>query len=422
MSLLYTLGVRGYALAAKAAAVFSPKAKARVHGAKAALQNLPATSSNQRCYWMHCASVGEFEQGRPLWDQMMLHDPSARFVLSFFSPSGYDVFSSRKDVGEVVYLPWDIGSNAIEFVSKLSPKLAVFVKYEWWLGYFKALAQQEISTVVVSVAFRQNQPFFRQNLLRKDYQNALNAVEHVFVQDESSASLLKSIGHSEFTVSGDTRIDRTLSNREAALDAPLLSAWAQEASYVMVAGSTWIPDTTNIAEALRAHLDLHLIIAPHEVDEKSIVQTEQVLAKAIPKTQIARLSELRTNSSVSDQGHLRAILIDSIGLLSKLYRLGNIAYIGGGFGAGIHNTLEAAAYGIPLAFGPKYQKFQEAIALVDQNIATEVANAEDLSTFVELYSVTETRKQVLAKAEQYIEQNSGATQRIWDHLIERKLL
>jgi len=416
MSLLYKIGVRGYALGASIAGLFSPKARARVLGSKNALSQLEATPAGKICYWMHCASVGEFEQGRPLWDKLMKEQPNARFVLSFFSPSGHEVFKHKPNLGEVVYLPWDIGKQANTFVKKLSPKLAVFVKYEWWLGYFEALATAKVPTVLVSAAFRQNQPFFRPNVLRSAYQKALFSVHQVFVQDHNSADLLKSIGFTDLQISGDTRIDRTLSNREATLDSPLLLSWAEEAPYVLVAGSTWLPDVEVIAQALRKSEKLSLLIAPHEVDAKTIAQTIEVLAEAVHVSEIKCLSQLRETDAP------RVVVVDSIGLLSKLYRLGSIAYIGGGFGTGIHNTLEAVVYGIPLAFGPKHDKFQEAIALADQKIATVVANAKDLSTFAEKYSDSETRKGVLAKAEMYIAKNRGATQRIWNYLIEQKLI
>ena len=422
MSFLYKLGVRAYAFGAHILALFSPKAKARVVGARDTLENLPKTASGQDCYWMHCASVGEFEQGRPLWDRMMKQQPKARFVLSFFSPSGYEVFSTKGDVGEVVYLPWDVGTNACEFIAQLSPKLAVFVKYEWWLGYFEALSIQQISSIVISAAFRQNQPFFRSNLLQSDYRKALQAVDQIFVQDQSSGDLLQGIGQRNFTISGDTRIDRTLSKREMPLGHELLTSWATEATYVMVAGSTWMPDVKLLAEALNQHQALKLIIAPHEVDRSSINQTIETLLNGCPRVAISCLSELDYSDGSYTSSDFRVVLVDSIGLLSKLYRLGHIAYIGGGFGAGIHNTLEAVAYGIPLAFGPRHAKFQEAIAIVEQKIATVVANAEDLSTFVDKYSDATSRKKVLAKAEKYIDQNRGATQRIWDYMIERKLI
>ncbi len=421
MSLLYSLGVRAYAIGANVAALFSAKAKARVEGAKSALKDLPNTSSDRACYWMHCASVGEFEQGRPLWDMLMLNEPEARFVLSFFSPSGHSVFTIKGDVGEVVYLPWDIGSNASEFISRLSPKLAIFVKYEWWLGYFEALAVQDVPTIVISAAFRQNQPFFRPNLIQNDYRKALASVDQIFVQDQSSATLLSEIGQQNFSITGDTRMDRTLGNREQVLDHQLLTAWAEKSKYLLVAGSTWIPDVEIIAEALKRNEDLRLIIAPHEIDNNTIGRTMMRLS-AVPNMSSITLSALQEPHNAKDIDTYRAIIVNSIGLLSKLYRLGHIAYIGGGFGAGIHNTLEAMVYGIPLAFGPKHQKFQEAIALVEQNIASVVVNAEDLSTFVDKYSHVDSRKEVLAKAETYIKQNRGATQRIWDYLIERKLI
>jgi len=352
----------------------------------------------------------------------MLHDPSARFVLSFFSPSGYDVFSTQSNIGEVVYLPWDIGSNAAEFVARLSPKLAVFVKYEWWLGYFLALDQRKIPSIVISAAFRQNQPFFSHSPLKHDYQKALFSIDHVFVQDALSSKLLNSIRHKKHSVSGDTRIDRTLSNRQTILDTPFLSTWAKKSTLVLVAGSTWIPDIELLAAALHVNPTLKIIVAPHEIDEKSIERTIDVLAEAVDRTEIGLYNQLKQFDKHEVTFKYRVVIIDSIGLLSKLYRLGHLAYIGGGFGAGIHNTLEAAVYGVPIAFGPNHEKFQEALALSDQKIATVVANAKDLSNFVMAYSETETRKVVLAKAEEYLSQNQGATQHIWDYLTERKLV
>ncbi len=379
--LLYRAGVRALRFGVSLAGLVNPKLNARNQGAAAVLARLAFTPRTQTCYWMHCASVGEFEQGRPVWDAMRRLRPGARFVLTFFSPSGVEWFEGRNDVGEVYYLPWDVGSDPGEFVGRLSPKLALFVKYEWWLGFHAALRAQGVPTVLFSVAFRQNQPFFRPwHPLYKDYREALSGLGQVFVQTANSQLLLHEAGYAvPVRVIGDTRLDRTLAVRDSAFSDAHLDSWTAElrkgAGLVLVAGSTWPRDEALLAALLESVLDLYLVVAPHEITDAARSRVVDTFRAFKPLA----YTSAGTAWSISS----RVVVLDVKGVLAKAYRYGDLAYVGGGFGAGIHNTLEPIVYGVPVAIGPKYARFDEAIALVAAGIVHAVrrsAGAKSLRT------------------------------------------
>ncbi len=418
-SILYKLGAWAYRLAVASAAPFDGKARARSRGAATALDLLPYTPAGQRCYWMHCASVGEFEQGRPLWNRLRAARPEARFVLSFFSPSGYEHFAGRPGLGEVVYLPWDGGRWPRRFVARLSPTLAVFVKYEWWLGYFAALRSSGTHTIVVSAAFRQNQPFFRgRPPHRNAFADALRGVDHIFVQSERSARLLEGLDYARYTINGDTRLDRVLHLAGQNLDAPPLEAWVAGYAHVLVAGSTWPEDEQFLAAALLEDAAYGVLLAPHEVSPADLDAAEARLRRVLGHEAVVRLSELYVDPVRS----ARIVLVDRLGLLSKLYRLGTVAYVGGGFGAGIHNTLEPLAYRLPVAFGPNHERFDEAQALLAAGVATEIRGTDDLTDFLHRHTDDARRAAVAGFAEAYLRMNRGATDRIWGYLTECDLV
>ena len=413
---LYRLGALGYRVAVAAAQAFNDKARRRELGARQALSVLPATSPGRACYWMHCASVGEYEQGRPLWDAMRASAPEARFVLSFFSPSGYEQFGGKPGHGEVVYLPHDVGDTARQFVSRLYGAqgvrgLAVFVKYEWWLGYHEALRSAGVPYVVIAAAFRQSQPFFR--WWGGAWREALRSARHVFTQTPEAAGLLGTLDIEHVSAVGDPRVDRTRANASAPLDRPQLEAWARGQSLLLVAGSTWPAGEALLAEVLAAAPHVSLLIAPHEVHEAHLAAVERQFARA----GCTRLSRLTRGEAPG-----RVVLVDSIGLLSRLYRLGHVAYVGGGFGAGIHNVLEAVAYGLPTAVGPKHGTFAEVGELIGLGVASEVRDAAQLALFLERHAAPEARHAVFAKAEAYFEAHAGATARIVSYLRAAKLL
>ncbi len=414
--IVYRAGVKALRFGASLYGFADRKARARLRGAATALATLPATSPATDCYWMHCASVGEFEQGRPVWEAIRALRPNARFVLSFFSPSGVEWFGERDDVGEVVYLPWDIGGEPARFVERLSPKLALFVKYEWWLGYHEALRQQGTPTVLFSVAFRQNQPFFRpRHPLHSDYRAALSGIGHVFVQTEASRQMLLVARYSTpVSVAGDTRLDRTLVVRDSTYEDVRLASWAARSGPLLVVGSSWPPDEIAIARLLEDASDLYVLCAPHEVDDGSRRRLLRTFAKFDPL--------LYSDHAGRETVQSRVMILDAKGVLAKAYRYGDLAYVGGGFGAGIHNTLEPMVYGLPLAFGPRYRRFDEAIALVDAGIAYVCPGHETLLAFVQRFGDEGARRQVLAKAEAYVAQHRGATAAIIEYLAAERLL
>ena len=418
---LYRLGVRVLRCAVWIGARVDQKARKRNQGARRALSELAPTPASQTCYWMHCASVGEFEQGRPVWDAIRERHPGARYVLSFFSPSGVEWFAGRADVGEVVYLPWDIGGAPAQFVQRLSPKLAVFVKYEWWLGYHRALRSAHVPVILISAAFRQNQPFFRRrHPLHTDYRNALNAVDKAFVQTKASLELLRRHDYKvSVEVAGDTRLDRTVAIAEETFDDPALSAWSRDKTLIIVAGSTWPTDEQVLAKALTAVPELSLLCAPHEV---SAVTRDRIYTAFELSGEVVAYSATTRGGAADKYKGARVMLLDVKGVLAKAYRYGHLAYVGGGFGAGIHNTLEPLVYGLPIAFGPKYRRFDEAIALVAEAVATPCGNAGDLIGFVQKHRFAKVREGVATKARTYVNDNGGATAAIVEYLETEGLI
>ena len=413
MYLLHRFGSTAYKWATGLAAIAGHrKARARVRGVRRQSGELPQTAPGLACYWMHCASVGEFEQGRPVWDALRLRDPDARFVLTFFSASGYEVFSRKPEVGEVYYLPWDNAASAKTFVGRLDGeggalRLSLFVKYEWWLGFHRELVRLDRPYVIVSAAFRQNQPFFR--AYGTAWRAALQSAAWVFVQDERSERLLSTLGLHRYSRSGDTRLDRVMELPAQSLDEPGLRVWTDAAAadaYTLVAGSTWPADEQLLADVL-AHSDIRLLLAPHEVNEEALRAT----AARFRAHGVERLSQLTASSAQA-----RVVVVDCIGLLSRLYRLGDAAYVGGGFGAGIHNILEPLAYRLPIAFGPKHGGFPEASALVRLGIATSVTDGAALRDWLKTVRQAGHAEQVLAKAEAYMTEHCGATQRVMGRL------
>ena len=415
MRAVYRFGAWAYRLAAGAASLWSHKARARVEAASSVLDKLTPTSDGRSCIWMHCASVGEFEQGRPVWDRLRQLQPDARFVLTFFSPSGYEQFSGHEHLGEVHYLPWDTGKQAQRFVNLLysdasASSVAVFVKYEWWLGYFQALRRSGVYTSVISAAFRQNQPFFRS--WGGAWREALLGVDQIFVSHQAHVAMLAKIGVQQVQVAGDTRVDRTLANTKRELQAPVLARWVDWQRtpgnrLVMVAGSTWPTGEKLLAEMLQDCPEVALIIAPHEVNEQHL----QSIERRFEQWGCSRLSRLA--QATHQPG---VVLVDSIGKLSRLYRFGDIAYVGGGFGSGIHNTLEPAAYGLPTAVGPRHTRFAEAKELLTLDVLTQVTDSSQLVAFCVNHAAVDVRDKVKRRSQRYFAQHAGATDLIVEHL------
>ncbi|GAA4387567.1 glycosyltransferase N-terminal domain-containing protein [Hymenobacter koreensis] len=408
--LLYSLAIRLYGLLLRLVAPFVPKAKLWTEGRRnlfARMQHALAGDSAPKV-WFHCASLGEFEQGRPLMEAYRQQFPEHRIVLTFFSPSGYEVRHNWPGADYVFYLPLDTASNACAFVSAVRPKLAVFVKYEFWYHHLAELKRHNIPVVCVSAIFRPDQIFFKP--WGGFFRQILGLFSHIFTQDQESVVLLRRAGVTRASAAGDTRFDTVLGTAAAAAkNLPVVAAFVADAAPVLVAGSVWQPDVEVLVPALqRWSQELRTIVAPHEISESHLQQVEQALAG-----QVVRYSQATTETVAQ----ARVLLIDNIGLLRELYRVGNIAYIGGAFGKGLHNTLEAAAFGLPLLFGPRYEKFREARDLVASGSAVVVHDANEVQAQLEPWLTNPaTPQQLGAQARAYVHREAGATDRIMQAL------
>lgn len=356
--------------------------------------------------WIHCASLGEFEQGRPLIEQFKTTYPNYKILLTFFSPSGYEVRKNYALVDWVFYLPLDSSSNAQRFLSITRPQLAIFVKYEYWYFYLYNLKQQKIPSFLISAIFRKKQIFFR--TYGGFFRKILFFFETIFVQDSDSKIRLQNIGVSHVVITGDTRLDRVLAIKNQDQKNTKVAQFCSD-SLVIICGSTWQPDETILAAAAAQETTYKWIIAPHEIDEKHLQQLEQ---------RFAFTTTIRYSDTVSDLQlkEARLLIIDNIGLLSSIYAYANIAYIGGGFGAGIHNILEAAVFKIPVLFGANYHKFKEAQDLIKSEVAFEIKSAEDVLELLQQAKKSSFKIALAKKAQQYILEQQGATTLIIKHL------
>ena len=401
MKLLYKAGIFYYLIAIKTAALFNAKARQFVRGRQNWQKNLAAKiDTNARYIWFHCASLGEFEQGRPLIEHVRAQFPQYRIVLTFFSPSGYEIRKNYQHADIVMYLPPDTRKNATTFLKIVQPEKAFFIKYEYWHFYIDELKKRNIPLYMVSAIFRKDQLFFKETLWGKWYRKMLEKVTHFFVQDENSAHLLESVGITNYTLSGDTRFDRVAAIAENTRDFPVVDNF-KSTNLLLVAGSTWKPDEELLAAFVNNQTNLKTIIAPHEVTPANIERLEQLFNNSVA---FSRLTD-------SQAARCKVLIIDSIGILSSLYRYGDVAYIGGGFGVGIHNILEAATFGLPVVFGPNYEKFREAVGLQKLGGAFPVSDYNTLeSVLLSLLTQPENRKMASVTCKGYIAQNTGSTQ------------
>ena len=410
MRIFYSIVLALYALLLRLLAPFVPKAAAWVAGRRGLLAHIERTLANDPTprLWVHCASLGEFEQGRPLMEGLRRKYPGHKIVLTFFSPSGYEVRKSWPGADYVFYLPLDTADNARRFVAAVRPRLAIFVKYEFWYYYLRELRQQDVPVVVVAAIFRPNQIFFRP--WGGFFRQILAQLNHIFTQNEASAELLRGLGLTRVSVAGDTRFDTVAATALAPpRPLPLAEAFVADGAPVLIVGSSWPEDLPALAPLLRKHTQaVRFIVAPHEVSEAHLREVEAALPGRTVRYSRA------TPATVADA---RLLLIDNVGLLSQLYRFGQFAYVGGAFGAGLHNTLEAAAFGLPVFFGPRYERFQEAVALVALGCAFPVQSATQLeAAFDRLFYEEEARLKVQDISLEYVHQHAGATGRILGEL------
>jgi 3-deoxy-D-manno-octulosonic-acid transferase len=405
MLLLYRFGLSIFYILMKFASLWHPKAKLWVSGRQHWEEKLRSKVGEiESSVWFHFASLGEFEQGRPVLEALKKAEPETNIIISFFSPSGYENCKNYPLAKAVCYLPLDTPNNAPTFIEIIKPKYAVFTKYEYWFYFFKGLHKKEIPLYLISGIFRKNQAFFK--WYGGFYRQMLGFISYFFVQNEESKTLLKSLGITQVVVSGDTRFDRVAENAKNKKELKEIKAFCGS-SKVLVAGSTWPADEELLKSIIESHTDWKCIIAPHEISEANLQHLEKQLAgKTI------RYSNLKAHKSTLP----KVLIMDNIGLLSSLYAYGTIAYIGGGFGKGIHNTLEAAAFGLPVIFGPRYEKFQEAKDLIEAKAGFSISNQVELNECFHNLQV-DTKNSAGAKAKAYVDSHTGATAQILEKII-----
>ena len=410
---LYLLGVAIYSR-------FNEKVRKMWRGEREAFRILKEKVDPEAKYvWFHAASLGEVEQGRPLMEELRREHPEYKILLTFFSPSGYEVRKNYDGADIITYLPLDTITNARRFLRAVRPVMAYFIKYEFWYNYLHILKHRGVPVYSVSSIFRPDQVFFK--WYGRQYGKVLNCFTHFFVQNEVSKELLAKIGIKNVTIVGDTRFDRVLQIKEAAKQLPIVEAFVKESGVrsqesvghskprVFVAGSSWPPDEEIFIKYFNQHPEWKLIIAPHVIGEDHLRQIEKLLEgrKVVRYTKISENSE---NSEYSENADV--LIIDCFGLLSSIYRYGDVAYVGGGFGVGIHNLLEAAVWSVPVFFGPNNQKFQEAQGL-KKNGGLEITDYESFASQMDrLAKDADYLKAQGEQAGRFVESLSGATEKV----------
>ena len=404
--MIYNLAMYLLELGVKLAALFSDKPAKMVKGHRDAFELLKSKiDRNARYIWFHAASLGEFEQGRPLIERIRKEYPQYKILQTFFSPSGYEVRKNYDGADIVCYLPIDTPSNVKKFVDLVNPCMVFFVKYEFWQNYLNTLFKKGVPIYSVSSIFRPGQIFFR--WYGKSYQQVLKTFAHLFVQNEESKQLLAEIGVKNTTVVGDTRFDRVLDICVAAKQLPLVQKFKGD-SLTFVAGSSWGPDEDIFIKYFNAHPEMKLIIAPHVVNDSHLKEIESKLQRSCIRY---------TKASEKNVEQADCLIIDCYGLLSSIYRYGEISYIGGGFGVGIHNVLEAAVYGIPVIFGPNNKKFREAQHLLANKGGFEINGYEDFEQLMNKFLTDEAYlKQSGQAAGDYVKGNAGAMDKIMSNI------
>lgn len=409
MSFLYNILVLVVGFILKLIAQFNKKIKLFVDGRKETFSKLEnGISKNDKVIWFHCASLGEFEQGRPILEKLKKKHPTYKFVLTFFSPSGYEIRKDYKVADVVCYLPLDSKRNAKKFLNIIQPELVVFVKYEFWPNILKELKIRKIRTILISGIFRESQAFFKWygSWMRK----SLKAFEHFFVQDEDSLDLLKSVDFKNISVSGDTRFDRVYEITKQNNKLNFIEEF-KNGHYTLVAGSTWKDDEDLIVDYINnsASNKEKFIIAPHNINSEAIKE----LKKSISKKTV-----LFSEKQKKDLSNFQVFIIDTVGILTKIYSYADITYVGGGYTkSGVHNVLEPATFGVPIVIGPNYNKFNEAIELVNEEACYTVDNSKKLSVLLRKF-FNEKQKRFTAgnKALSYVVEKTGATDKILNYL------
>jgi 3-deoxy-D-manno-octulosonic-acid transferase len=410
MKFIYTLIIYIYTGLINIVSLFNHKALLWVGGRRKWAAKLKENfATGEETIWFHCASLGEFEQGRPVIEMIKDKAPDIKIVLTFFSPSGYEIRKNYKYADYICYLPADTPRNASEFISILKPSLAIFVKYEFWNNYISELNKTKIPFYLVSGIFRPDQHFFK--WYGGFFRQILKKFTHIFVQDERSCDLLRNIGIQNVTIAGDTRFDRVSQIASAAQELPVIEKF-RGSEKLFLAGSSWRPDEEIIAGFVNSDPGkMKWIIAPHEIGKTNIDRLEKLF-----KTNVVRYSEFKEESSDA-----RVLIIDNIGILSSAYRYAYIAAVGGGFGKGIHNILEPVCWGTPVLFGPNHKGFREAVDLISRGGAFCYRNSDEFIGIVNCWLAdTELYKSSSSTVSGYIRENTGATEKIAGILLKER--
>ena len=408
---MYNIIIYLYLLGVAIASLFNEKVRKMWRGERDAFRVLKEKVDPQARYvWFHAASLGEFEQGRPLMEELKRQHPELKILLTFFSPSGYEVRKNYEGADIICYLPLDTIRNARKFLRLIRPEMAFFIKYEFWYNYLHILKHRGVPVYSVSSIFRESQVFFR--WYGRQYGRVLSCITHFYVQNEISKQLLAKIGLTNVTITGDTRFDRVLQIKEQAKRLAVVEAFVKDAPYVFVAGSSWPPDEEIFIKYFNEHKDWKLIIAPHVIGEDHLKQIEKLLEGR----KVIRYKEAEKDSSVSFSD-CDVLIINCFGLLSSIYHYGTVTYVGGGFGVGIHNVLEAAVWNVPVIIGPNNKRFQEAQELMANGGCFEINNYEDFESLMTRFTNDQKfLEEASQKAGKYVKGKAGATQLILSNI------
>jgi 3-deoxy-D-manno-octulosonic-acid transferase len=394
--MLYTFGIYFYGFLLKIGSLFHLKAKKWVNGRKNFWKNIPDLE-NENVIWFHCASLGEYDQGKPIMEAWKKEHPKDFILITFFSPSGYENVKD-KSVGDFTcYLPLDTKKNARKFMKHFHPSKVFFIKYEIWVNHLKAAKKSGAKIYSVSASFRKNHRFFK--WYGGTFRNALFLFDHIFVQYDLSKTLLSKIGINNVIVSGDTRYDRVAQRAAEEKKNEIIAPWAEN-EFIFVMGSSWPADEEMIIPYINDYkINTKVIIAPHEVNRPHIQQIEDRL-----KVNYQLYTNIQRGEAL--KRHTQVLILDCIGVLADAYRYGNIAYVGGGFGTGLHNILEPASFGLPVIFGPIHKKFPEAQEFINAGIGK---SCDENKSFFEAYSTFKKNEEIKVKVKDFIERKRGAT-------------
>jgi len=409
MILFYKISIYSYLLAIKIASLFNPKAKLWINGRKNIFDKIQSEINPQEnIYWFHCASLGEYEQGKPLIEKLKAKDKSLKILVSFFSPSGYELRKNDPLIDYCYYLPIDTAKNANQLIALIQPKKAFFIKYEFWFFYLKELHNNNIPTYLISGVFRKSQPFFK--WYGNTHRKMLDFFTYFFVQNEASQKLLNSLNYNNVLVSGDTRIDRVYENSLKPEKLPLIEKFKADKK-IIIAGSSWQSEEKIISDYISSSdKEFKYIIAPHDVSKTHITEIEKLLGNS---TNYIKYSEANEENIT----HHTILIIDNIGILANTYQYTDIAFIGGGFKNALHNVLEPASFGNVVLFGKKHSKFHEAEELLNINAAYEVSYTDDLIAAINHLLIEENLVSTQSVAQAYINNGVGASNKILDKIF-----